>query len=129
MAALENPKHERFAQCVAKGMTQIEAYKEAGYKPNEAHASRLASNGKVQARIAQILTSAATRVEINLATITEHLLRVATKAEALADSGGLSVARGSYSDIAKMHGITVDKHEHSGPGGSAIPHALTVKFV
>jgi phage terminase small subunit len=35
MSALDNPKHERFAQELAKGKSQVEAYAEAGYKPSE----------------------------------------------------------------------------------------------
>ena len=45
--ALKNPKHERFAQELAKGKSATEAYRLAGYKPDDGHASRLAGNGRV----------------------------------------------------------------------------------
>ena len=32
MPELKNPKHERFAQLIAEGMTQVDAYEEAGYR-------------------------------------------------------------------------------------------------
>lgn len=53
MPALTNPRHERFAQGLAKGKTQAEAYADAGYKPSEPNASRLTSNEKVQANRAE----------------------------------------------------------------------------
>ena len=39
---LKNPRHERYAQELAKGKSQAEAYEAAGYKP-----SRSASDGPV----------------------------------------------------------------------------------
>ena len=47
MPLLDNPKHEIFAQELAKGATQEEAYETAGYKPSRQHASRLATNGNI----------------------------------------------------------------------------------
>ena len=32
MPALKNPKHELFAQALAKGMTQVDAYEAAGIR-------------------------------------------------------------------------------------------------
>lgn len=109
MPALENPKHELFAQLLAKGKGQAEAYAEVGYKPDEPHASRLASNGKVQARVAEILNRAATRTEITVASITQRLLAIADKGEKANDAPLLSVARASLMDAAKLNGLVVDK--------------------
>lgn len=109
MAVLANPKHERFAQELAKGKTQAEAYVAAGYAYSEPNASRLTSNEKVQARVAEIQERAAIRAEVTLASITENLARIAQKAELLDDASGLSVARASNMDIAKLHGLVTDK--------------------
>ena len=62
MAILQNARHERFAQNKAKGMSATEAYEKAGYKPSEAHASRLAGNGKVRERIADLQGSTAKQI-------------------------------------------------------------------
>jgi phage terminase small subunit len=51
MPILTNPRHERFAQELAKGKTATEAYRLAGYKHDDGHASRLAGNGRVSARV------------------------------------------------------------------------------
>lgn len=109
MAVLANPKHERFAQLLAKGMKQHEAYEEAGFKPSEPHASRLASSGKVQARVAEILERAAIRAEITVASITEKLLAIAEKAETKDEAAMLGVARASYMDAAKLNGLVIDR--------------------
>lgn len=114
MPALKNAKHEHFAQALAKGRSQAEAYAEAGYAPSEPHASRLASSGKVAARVAELLERAAVRTEITVANITERLLAIATKAEISADAPLLSVARASLMDAAKLNGLVVDKQEQSG---------------
>ncbi len=62
MQILTNARHEKFAQALAKGMSAAAAYVEAGYKPSDAHASRLASNGKVRARIAELQGSTAKQI-------------------------------------------------------------------
>ncbi len=59
MPVLASPKHEAFAVGLFKGKSQIEAYAAAGYKPNDGHAARLAGNGRIQARIAELQREAA----------------------------------------------------------------------
>lgn len=112
MPALSNPRHERFAQALAKGMTQAEAYADAGYKPSEPNASRLTSNDKVQERVAELQERAAVRTEITVASITERLLAIATKAEKSGDAPMLQAARASLMDAAKLNGLVVEKGEH-----------------
>lgn len=113
MPALSNPKHERFAQALAKGKTQAEAYKEAGYSPSEPNASRLRSNDKVQARLAELQERAAIRTEITVASITDRLLAIATLAENVKDAPMLQAARASLMDAAKLNGLVVDKSDQS----------------
>lgn len=67
MPILENPKHELFAQGVAKGMTEYAAYKAAGMggkneNSTRANASRLRSNEIISARISEIQAEVAKRV-------------------------------------------------------------------
>lgn len=109
MPALSNAKHELFAQGLAKGKTQIEAYAFAGYAPNDANAARLTGNDRIKARVAELLERAATRAEISVASVTDNLLRIAGKAENLGDASGLSAARASWMDAAKLNGLVVDK--------------------
>lgn len=111
MPALENPKHERFAQELAKGKTQAEAYKEAGYIGDETAACRLSRNVKVTGRVAEIQERAAVRAEITVASITERLMRLADKGESLNEAAGFSVARAAAMDAAKLNGLVVDKSD------------------
>lgn len=56
------PRHELFAQNLAKGMAQGAAYEAAGFKSSDSGASRLARNVKVQARVLEIKAEIAARV-------------------------------------------------------------------
>lgn len=62
MPVLKNPRHERFAQELAKGKTQTEAYVIAGYKESLPHASRLATKGNVLQRVKELKTRVAEAV-------------------------------------------------------------------
>lgn len=55
MAALSNPKHERFAQEIAAGKSAAEAYGIAGFKPNRHNAAALARQQHVITRRDEIL--------------------------------------------------------------------------
>lgn len=112
MPALSNPKHERFAQALAKGETAIAAYEQAGYSPDRGAASRLSANVSIERRVTEILDKAAERAEISVASVTNRLLAIATKAEAKDDAAMLSVARASLMDAAKLNGLVVEKGDH-----------------
>lgn len=109
MGVLSNPKHERFAQELAKGKCQSEAYAAAGYAPSEPNASRLTRNDKVAARVTELQERAAIRTEVTVANITERLLKIAQKGEGKEDAPMLSVARAALMDAAKLNGLVVDK--------------------
>lgn len=128
MPALENPKHERFAQELAKGKAADEAYAAAGYKPDRGNASRLTANDSVKARVAEIQERAAIRTEITVASITERLLAIAAKGEAAEEAPMLSVARASLMDAAKLNGLVVDRQALGGdPNGAPIQTEATVQ--
>jgi phage terminase small subunit len=61
MGALKNTKHEKFAQGIAKGMSQDAAYEAAGYKQHRGNASTLRSKQNVIDRIAELAEGAAKR--------------------------------------------------------------------
>lgn len=109
MAALTNARHERFAQELAKGKSQAEAYADAGYKPSRSAAARLAADVNICARLAEIQGKAAARAEITVAGITERLLKIAQKAEDKDEAAMLNVARASLMDAAKLNGLVVDQ--------------------
>lgn len=111
MAALDNPRHERFAQELAKGKTADEAYQEAGYKANRGNAATLKAKQNISDRVSEITERAATRTEISVASITERLLAIATKGEESREAAMLAVARASLMDAAKLNGLVIEKSE------------------
>lgn len=123
MPALTNPKHERFAQALAKGETATAAYELAGYEPNDGNAARLKGNDRIEARVAEILERAATRAEITVASISDRLLKIAEKCERTSEANKLGVARATLMDVAKLNGLIVDKREHTGRNGGPIEYA------
>jgi hypothetical protein len=54
MPALENSKHEAFAQQLARGKPVSKAYRIAGFLPNRGNASRLKAHESIRARTAEI---------------------------------------------------------------------------
>jgi phage terminase small subunit len=70
---LANPKHERFAQELAKGTKQFEAYAKVGYAGDATHASRLGARPDVQARVEEILGRAAAKVEVTVEKVLREL--------------------------------------------------------
>jgi phage terminase small subunit len=110
MPALENPKHERFAQGLAKGKSQAEAYADAGYKPSEPNASRLTRNDKVQARVAELQEIGSLRAEVTI----ESLIREAGEIqEAAKQEKQYSAATAALTAKAKLAGLWIDKAENT----------------
>lgn len=54
MSVLRNAKHERFAQNLAAGMSQADAYEDAGYKPHRGNASTLAQDQNILERVQEL---------------------------------------------------------------------------
>lgn len=73
MPALANPRHERFAQELAKGRTATDAYEIAGYKPNDGNAATLKGNQRISDRVAELQNAASMRVEVTLASLLSEL--------------------------------------------------------
>ena len=131
MPPLPNTRHERFAQELAKGLSQAEAYEAAGYRPSRSAAARLAADVNICARVAELAERVAKRTEITAAAITERLMRIADVAEKTgvttdeetgeptdSSSKHLSVARAALMDAAKLNGLVVERGEFTGRDGS-----------
>lgn len=114
MAALSNVKHELFAQAMAKGASQREAYIKAGYpqstKANvtDAAACRLFSDVRVQARIAELQSNAATRAEI---TLESWIAEGAELMRSAAQAGDHAAASQQFERVAKVAGFWIEKSE------------------
>ena len=106
MPPLSNPKHELFAQHLAKGKCQSEAYALAGYAPSEPNASRLTRNDKVTARVSELQSRAAEKTETTVATIAEQLDEDRMFARSLNQA---SAAVAATMGKAKILGLIVEK--------------------
>jgi hypothetical protein len=112
---LKNARHERFAQELAKGNAQHDAFMAAGFKATgnaaRANASRLLTDANVSARVEELKEKAAARCLVTVESITQRLLNIAKKGEgeAIKDPPLLSVARASLMDAAKLNGLIVDR--------------------
>lgn len=62
MPLLPDPKHEAFAQGLAKGITADKAYQAAGYKAHRSNAARLSANDSIKARVQELQAIAANKV-------------------------------------------------------------------
>lgn len=109
MPALKNARHEKFAQELAKGKSQVDAYAAAGFKPNRSHAARLVANGNISARVEELKEKAAEKAVITIESLTDRLLKIAEKGENKEDAPMLSVARASLMDAAKLNGLIIDR--------------------
>lgn len=116
MPVLPNARHERFAQELAKGKTQEAAYIAAGYAPASAeqNASRLISNDKVAARVAELKERAAEKVEWNIADAVRELEEARLTAK-LADTPQTSAMVAATMGKAKLLGLVVEQHKDVTP--------------
>jgi phage terminase small subunit len=110
MPSLENPKHERFAQELAKGKTADEAYQNAGYKPNRGNATTLKANQSILDRVAEIQDRSAIRTEITLQTLMEEAAEIQAAAM---KANQHSAAVAALTAKAKLAGLWIDKAENT----------------
>lgn len=114
MPVLPNPRYERFAQGVAKGKSQHDAYIYAGYSAGKAakdvrsNAGTLARKPEVAARIAELQDGQAKRIGVtvdHLVAELDDMLRLAKRVKHPAAGVGAILAKG------KLLGLIVDKAE------------------
>lgn len=110
MPVLKNPKHERFAQELAKGATATDAYTAAGYRGDRTAASRLSTKVNIQERVAQLLGKGAERAAVTVESLineADEIQRAAFKAEQY------SAATGALTAKAKLSGHWIEKSERT----------------
>jgi hypothetical protein len=118
MPILENPRHERYAQEVASGSSQSEAYETAGFRSStpaatKANASRLMSRPEVRDRVAELQLAQGRQSEIKRADIIEMLLADRERAHA---SRQIAAAVRAAEVIGRLLGMFVDRREiRTGP--------------
>lgn len=109
MPALENSRHEKFAQGLAQGMSAAEAYTAAGYKGDRTAASRLSTNVNVQERVAELQERAAASVSLSREWVMEQLIDNASLAK---ENGDWAPANRALELLGKELGMFVDRSEN-----------------
>lgn len=113
MSILTNPRHERFAQELAKGKTADEAYVLAGNKQNRGNAARLKANENILKRVEELQSRASDGLVITL----QWLQEKAEEARALAMANGqASAAVAAIKELGVLSGKRVERSEHGQPG-------------
>ena len=77
MPVLRKPRHEAFAQGLAKGMSEIDAYTKAGYKPSPGSASRLSRKGNIRERVLELISLALEENEVTVQRVLAEMARMA----------------------------------------------------
>lgn len=111
MPVLPNPRHESFAQALAKGKTADEAYALAGYKPNRGNAATLKANQSILDRVAELQQRAAKKVEVTVESLAIELEEARQIAIAEKQS---SAAVSATMGKAKLFGLGVEHRKLSG---------------
>ena len=131
MPALSNSRHELFAQGLADGKTADEAYVAAGFKPSRGNASRLKANDSVAARVDEILTASAARVEITKARVLEELGRIGFSdiRKLFSESGSLRRVEDLDDDAAAcLSSIEVVTKKVPGGDDNEVEHTSKIKL-
>lgn len=109
MGVLENARHERFAQELAKGKSATEAYAAAGYSPDDGNATRLTGNDRVRARLAELQSRAAEKAVVTAEDIARQLDEDRQFAR---ENGAAAAAVSATMGKAKVLGLVIEKAEN-----------------
>jgi phage terminase small subunit len=125
------PKQERFCLKYIETGNAAEAYRLSYDAENmkpvtiRRKAAELLENGKITARVRALQERALERHDVTVDTITAELEEARTKGLALNQvSAAVSASLGK----AKIHGLLIEKNEHTGKDGGPIKTDSTVKI-
>ncbi len=111
---LTNSRRERFAQELAKGASQAEAYRQVGYKNGsgtDQAASRLLRNVEVAGRVDHLKTEAAKQAEVDAAYVLRQLKALA---ELPIDTPSHSAQVAALNLLGKHLGLFDERHRVDG---------------
>lgn len=107
MGALSNPRHERFVQELAKGVSASDACRAVGIDPR--NSTRLMKNDEISRRLEELQERAVSNVLLSREWVLEQLVDNASKAKAAGDFGPSNQA---LNLLGKELGMFVDKTEN-----------------
>src|SRR5262249_43073824 len=137
MPALKNPRHEAFAQALARGMSASAAYVEAGYKANRHNAAALAREEHIRTRVAElqeeqlaIHQQATAAAAANKQVTIESLIAEAeaARAKAMSEKGGAAAAVSALTAKAKLAGMWREKLDQHNTGTGTVSTVWSVTW-
>ena len=103
MPKLSNPRYEAFALAAASGAPLLDAYEDAGFHGELAHASRLARREEIQIRVDELRREQADLDEARPTSVIIALVRMARDAERMKTAAGLREARLALLEAQRLH--------------------------
>ena len=126
------PKQEKFAQLVASGVNQSDAYrrvynadKMSGSTVNR-QAHEVAQNSNVTARIAELRKPI---IEAHQYTLESYVKRMNEVAEMAFEQGQTAAGVKALENVGKVLGLYTNRTELSGPGGGPVSVQLVKKII
>lgn len=107
MPALANPRHERFAQETAKGLSASDACRTVGIDPR--NSTRLTKNDEIAARVEELKERSAANVMLSREWVLEQLVENARIAK---EAGDISPSNQALNLIGKELGMFVERTEN-----------------
>lgn len=126
------PKREAFAQAVASGMSQADAYRSAfdaaRMKPEtiQSAASRLMADSKVSARVDEIRGPIVKKAQM---TLESHLADLKMLRDKALEAEQYSAAITAETNRGKAAGLYTEKHELTGPNGGPVETVTRIELV
>src|SRR5215467_1754633 len=137
MPALKNPRHEAFAQALARGVSASAAYGQVGFKPHRANAATLARKKHISVRVAELqeeqlaIHQQATAAAVANAKVTiESLIAEAeaARAKAMSEKGGSAAAVSALTAKAKLAGMWREKVDQHNTGTGTVSTVWSVTW-
>lgn len=124
------PKQEKFAQCIADGMTQADAYRTAygadKMKPETIHkrASELVSDGEVTGRVAELRSKLSAKALWSREMSVQALVQAYKVAKDQTNASGMT---GAVKELNAMHGFNApSKVDISNTDGTLTPTVIQI---
>ena len=118
MSVLENARHEAFARAIVEGKSGRAAYAAAGYEAKDraadANASRLLTNARVSARVAELKEQAAQGTVMTAREVLEGLSQIGR------DNEDVRARLGALGLLGKYHKLFAERHKHTGKDGGPV---------
>jgi phage terminase small subunit len=112
LSVLENPRHERFAQELAKGKSATEAMAAAGYS-DPRNSTRMTKNDEIRCRVAELQSRAAERAVV---TIESLILEVEEARKLAMRTEQPSAAISAIREKGIISGKRIERSENAKPG-------------